>query len=231
MKAKKIFFQSNQATFTQKLEIDKSYNYTHVAVTSVSIPKTYYNIPRDCTLSVTEDSTITFITIPKGNYTFHSLREKLELGLANCRFQYRVNYLVEMVSNKYAFIVSNNDDVQPVFSTSDEYLANRIGLIKDFRHSFIGNELQFSSCPNFELTDILVILSNICRNQSNFLQEIYPSQNPPGSAIKCQSTNHSVVSKQLATNPEDLYTFSLCDFEGKEIDLNGSYWSFFLTFY
>lgn len=204
-------------------------DFTHVCVSSVSIPKTYYVLPNDCTLIVDENGENVSISMSKGNYNAINLKTAIEALLnSECKYTYTMSYNERKV--KYVWTVTNNDS-QPALYIDDEYLSNILGLPEGTPHVFESNTLESVDVINFQSYDSILIKSNITKNTETILQEIYTTGTPYNTSIVWICPNIELYGKPLSTNSSNTFEFRLLDGNGRLIDLNGSKWSMVLCFY
>ena len=218
-----------ESNITLPINIDRSKGYTHVAITSCSIPKTYYVINYDTTLQVEEKGIVKNITILKGNYTVSNFASLFPSYTASAGtiFSYTVNYpdSKSVDESKYTFNVSGNAGIQPSFRTYDKYLAQVMGIEVGVWNTFSANKLVSPNALNFQSYDELLIKSDLVSNKLNLLQEIYSTANPYNSSIAWSNPSIELNAKHLTPQIKNVYNFSLTDMDGNLIDLNGSEWS------
>lgn len=216
------------------LELDKG--FTHVAVSSCCIPKTYYVLPNRAVLTINQGGSYIFVTFPAGNYSvasFPALFSSLvntAPGVApfvySCTFP---NSGTSVQTSKFTFSVTNNAGVQPVFTINDFYLGRVMGFQDSQNHVFVGDSLISTNVVNFQSYDELLIQSDMVTNKSNLLQEIYSSANQYNSSIIWSNNSLPLNAKILNPTSSNVYTFSLVDEYQNLINLNGSEWSFIIT--
>ena len=61
--------KSTSSSFKSALDIPMDKGYTHVAVLSACVPKTYYVLPNDASLTVVQNGNYVYVTIPAGVYS------------------------------------------------------------------------------------------------------------------------------------------------------------------
>jgi hypothetical protein len=229
----KYVIKSNQTIFHKALDIDQQKNYTHIAVESISIPKTFYTIPTDATLIVNEDGKETIINILKGNYSVRSLQIILNIEFQNCDYTYVMshpNASIEVDTAKFTFTVSNNSS-QPIFSTSSKFLAQALGFVQNVEYQFESNILVSVNVVNFQSYAELVLKSNIVENKSQILQAVYTSTTPYNSEISWNCTDLETYAVPIKNNKSNVYSFSLLTEDDDVIDLNGSSFSFVIQIF
>ena len=232
--------KSSDSNFQIQLNIDKDRHYTHAAVSSCCIPKTYYVLPRDAVLTVNHPGGAgdVLITYPKGNSSVLSF-PLIFTSLVNSApgispFIYSVSFPSSATgtqTGKFTFSVQNNAGVQPTFRTNDYYLARIMGLTVSTTYAFSENSLTSPNVVNFQSYDELLILSDRVKNNANLLQEIYASGGMYNSSILWSNASLPLNAKLLKPNNTNLFKFTLVDGFDTEVDLNGSEWSFVLKLF
>ena len=227
--------RSSSNPVTICLNIDFSRKYDHVAVSSASIPKTFYVLQENCTLTVNENGVIRNVTFMAGNYNVRSFSSIFVTNLsAVCSYTYTCSYpnpSTDVDTGKFTFTVSGNGGVQPTFSTLDIYLANVLGFAQAVVYPFVGNVLMSTNVINFQSFDELKIISDIVTNKSNLLQEIYINDIPYSSSLCWQNPSLEVNGKPINPLGNNTYTFTLQDSDGGLVALNGNSWSFWLCIF
>lgn len=66
--------RSTESHVIQSIDVDRRQRFSHICVLSASIPKTFYALPEDATISVDEDGSISVVTVSTGSYETNSLR-------------------------------------------------------------------------------------------------------------------------------------------------------------
>lgn len=226
--AQYFVIRGNTPTLVKALDLDPNKAYTHIAITSCSIPKTFYVLNRDATLIVNEGGSLRTVVVPKGNYNVQNFKT-LMAGYINAvsTFVYAISYppINSVDDSKYTYSVSGNGGVQPTFFTNDKYLAQVMGIRVGVVESFVANILQSYYVLNFTSFDEILITSNMVENKLSLLQEIYTTANPYNSSIAWLNPSIELNAKRLNTNRTNSYVFNLLDMDGNGIELNGSEWS------
>jgi len=231
------YFQirSNQPSINLALDFHDSDQFSHCCVTSASIPKTYYVLPDDCTLIVTENGADTTIPLEEGNYNARSLGSILQTKMnLLCLWDYAISDSTSFnaVSTlKYQFSVSGNGGLQPSIRTSDSDLASCLGIVPDTTHTFVADKFKSPNVINFQSHSNLMICSDIVRNKEQLLQEIYTNGDAYGAYILYQCPDMFINSKRLSVKRSNVYNFSLQSSDRQPVDLNGSYWTMVLCLY
>lgn len=223
---------SNQPSFTYELQIDPTVGFDHIAVSSASIPKTYYVLPNDCKLQITEGKNAFNVSFLKGNYSLTSFKSIFVQNIlaSGVGFTYSISYPsgTQLDTGKFTFTVSNNGGVQPSFNVADTYLAKVMGFQPNISYSFVGNVLTSQNCVNFQSYDQILIKSDCVKNRESLLQEIYTAGNPYNTSVVWQNSDLLINAKILNPVSSNIYKFSLLDSNDGLINLNGSEWSFVL---
>jgi hypothetical protein len=230
---------STESSFTQTLPIDLEKKFTHVVVSSISIPKTYYILPNDCDLNIEINSVNYVVTFEKGNYNVNSFKfiflNKIN-NLVGIPCQFNMSFPVtatQVQTSKYTFSIIWTGPVlsQPIFSTSDFYLSRVMGLKQNVSYSFVGNVFTTPNIVNFQSYDELLINSDIVANKRKLLQEIFASGNVYNSSIIWQNASLPLTAKRLQPNVSNTYSFSLTTEAYDPVDLNGVEWSFVIMLF
>ena len=158
---------STSPSFQTSFDYDRSQGYTHVVVTSACIPKTYYVLPNDATVTVNQNGQYSFVTMPAGNYNVLSFPGLFATVINNTLgispFVYSVSFandLTKLQTSKFTYSVTGNNGVQPVFTVNDPYLARVMGFNQGEAYVFAGNSLVSANVINFQSYDELLIKSN-----------------------------------------------------------------------
>ena len=219
--------KSSSSKFTANLNIDKNVGYTHIAVCSCSIPKTYWCLPVNATLVVTEGIYTTNITFQAGNFSSKTFLLYLATVMKGTQWAYNFVSSSNTIpdTTKYTYAVTGNGDIQPSFLTSSTYLARMMGINVNTVTSFVGNSLTSPNSINFQSYDEILVKSDMVRNRMNLLQEVYSNGDLYNSSILWQNQDIYSTAKLLNTNVTNLYNFSLQDVDNNLIGLNGNQWS------
>lgn len=217
---------STESKLQVQLDIDPQKHYSHVCVSSIEIPKTYYALPEDANITILENGVETTITVEKGNYNIRSLANELKNNLnTNCTYTYDITFsdvFIEKDTSKYTFTVSDNID-QPTLTITDYYLKRLLGLTETSQ--FAANQLISTNVLNFQSHNALYLKSNIVSNRSKLIQEIYTAGNPYNTSVLWMCPDLELYAKNINRVPTDIYEFNLLDRDGDIVDLNGSEWS------
>lgn len=205
--------------------------YTHIAVSSLSIPKTFYTLPFDSTLIISENGGPDVVkTFYKGNYTSQSflsiLNTKLSTGLS---YTYILSYPdidVTPDTGKYTLTVSGNSGNNVTLTINDEYLATMLGLVYNTVYTF-SSTLESTNVISFQVYDKVIIKSDIVANSSGLLEDVVSSANPYFSSIVYKSpdplSNAKLIRRSNFSNNN--FSFSIMNALNRPIELNGGSWS------
>lgn len=227
--------RTSQSSFTTSLQIDASKKFTHIAVSSLSIPKTYYVLPNNCSLIINEGKNSYSFNFVAGNYSANSFMSIFNNNNnSGCAYTYTCTYPNKnsaVDTGLFTYTVTNNSGVQPSFYTSDIYLGNIMGFVQGTTYNFVGNNLVSATVLNFQSYDEIIITSNIVSNRMNLLQEVYANDSIYNSSINWINTNLPLNAKLLSGLCGNTFTFNLLDSEGGLIGLNGNEWSMVIVIF
>jgi hypothetical protein len=234
-KTDRVIIRTQSTNFSGDLKLD-SKDYTHILLKAVSIPKTFFGLPTDSTITFSEDGVDKVLTFSKGNYNYRNFRSILQSKLNDSGWNYTVslpNTSTGPDTLRYTIAVSGNSGVQPTFTTESTFLARMIGVLVDTTNTFESDSFESPFIWNFQSYDELVLKSNLVNTQDNIIAEIYSSDSPDnGSIIKGSSDLLiDMVKIDKSALNSGVATFTLNNIDGETVDLNGGYWSFILVFY
>jgi len=232
---------SDSSFLSKPILIGAGNNYNAVVVSQISIPKSWYNIPLKFNhLYLVENVTTTTISIPVGNYNRNNLATVLSSLLtasSTIGKTYTLTYSnasIEADTGKYTFSYSpfNLGDLISI-QVDDKSMFQQLGFNMSSTNNFndVTGSLVSSNVVNFQIINSIFITSDMCVEEGT-LQELHNialSQN--NSYIFFQQYNMDLTSKQLLTNKNNSWTFSLIDEFDREIDLNGVPWEMSLILY
>ena len=222
--------------FTYKIPIKPDNEFTHCAVISVSIPKSYYLIPEgENTFIVREDDPEDdqIVTIPPGNYNITSF-----IYVLNNLFQHGDGHLshysvsfpdskTEAQTGKMTF-THNNAQHNSSFIFENNHLPEVMGFARGSTNEFIlgqnNSTLTSTNVCNFQRESTIFLHSDIGSNggQNDILLELFASGNADLSNINFENNgNLEEHSKLLTNNLTNNVRFSLSDEYGGGINLNG----------
>ena len=121
--------------------------------------------------------------------------------------------------------------MQPSFTFTTN-LYEQFGFNSNTTVVFLANSLSSSNVLKFIPEDSLYIHSDICADGTdNILQEIYYNNGQPFANCTYQCYDVECNSRALRTNNSNVYWFSLCDENGRDIFLNGLTYVFTILLY
>jgi len=228
-----IYINSNNkitgshSNFFINLTIPQEKNFTHVALLSANIPKSYYSVVTDNnTFQLREGANLFTVTITIANYNWKSFKTELtsKLNLAGA-FTYSITFPSSTVpdTSKYTFSVTGNVGVQPQFIFSSNNISTLMGFNASTTYIFSADSLISANVINLQKEDTIYIHSNICQNQTNnnILEAIYGNSSEYFSNITYYNNNVAGTSKKITSNNSSVYSFFLSDENNNEINLNG----------
>jgi hypothetical protein len=228
-------------SFDYIIDLDDTGNsYDQVAVTSVTIPKSYYNLSFDSILELSEDGFSVDIPFERGDYNLTSLKL---IVVQKLNFYSPGNYtytmtspdpLTEVDSRKFTYTCS-----APVTSTitlnasENTRLHHFLGFIEGVPNTFVNaGILKLTSVRtyNFEHTKYIVIKSNISHNAGNLDSDTeilvrVPITNPNQKIIHYRLISLEDEIKTLYDPNKNIFHFALYDDENRLLDLNGDEWA------
>lgn len=214
--------------FTINIPFTNEDNFDRVAVLQATIPKSFYLVQSgQNTFTLTEGVSSVTITIPIGNYSRRSLQDTVQ-DLLNTASPFGLVYTVtwpavnEANTGKFTF-TCNNGGIQPIFTFSDNNIAQYLGFNPSSSYQFSAYSLTSANVINLQNNNIIYLHSDICTNgNDDVLQEIYTAAGDPTySNIHYENYDFEAYSKQLVSKSKTLYEFYLTDKNQIEVDLNG----------
>lgn len=227
--------------FDISIPLKKNNSFTHVAVLSASIPKSYYLIGEgENTFIICENEVDYTITLPVGNYSITSLIYVLNNLFTGNTSHYSVSFpdgKTEAQTGKLTFS-HNNTHHDSAFIFENNHLAEVLGFARGSSNDFIvdGNTstLVSTNVCNFQKESTIFLHSSCASNggQDDILLELFASGNPDLSNINFESSgNLEEHSKILKDSQSNNYSFYLTDEYGSGIFLNGINMLITLCFY
>jgi hypothetical protein len=182
--------------------------FKNVSVISLSVPKTYYNIPAPASLTTNGITN----NIPAGIYSANSL-----MTYINTVFSTAIKFSASTL--KYTFPTNT--------STTNEYLSWLLGI--DVNTITIGESLR---AVNYQPFAQLLLLSNEVDTNDRIFLSFNADQIAYASVINYRPMSDKLLDGMplISQNTE---TFSICltDSQKNMIDLNGNTYSIVLKFY
>ena len=229
------------SNFDISVNLQKNNSFTHIAVLSASIPKSYYLIGQgENTFIIRENDVDYTITVPVGNYTVTSLIYVLNNLFTGDTSHYSVSFpdgKTSAQTGKLTFSHNNaHHDSALVFESN--HLPEVLGFARGSTNNFIisGNTSTLVSMhiANFQRESTLFLRSSCASNggEDDILLELFASGNPDLSNINFESSgNLEEHSKILKDSQSNNYSFYLTDEFGQGINLNGINMLITLCFY
>ena len=218
--------------FIYQLSIPEGGQFDSVCVLSVSIPLSFYLIRSPYnTMTLQEGLTSVLITVPEGNYTARSFMTDFTLLLNDASPNgWIYSIVLDPKLAKYTYVVTGNNGVQPQFTLSN-HLGDQTGFDLYSVNSFEDDSLTSSNVLNFVSTNCLYLHSNMIADKTSILQEVFSNNTVPFSFITWNCPDVDLYSKQLMSNKDHSFSFSLADEHGSVINLNGQNIQFTLLLY
>ena len=230
--------------FTYTIPIKPDNEFTHCAVISVSIPKSYYLIPDgENTFIVRENDdpqNDEIVTIPPGNYNITSFIYVLNNLFTGSLSHYSVSFpdsKTEAQTGKMTFS-HNNAHHSSSFIFQNNHLPEVMGFARGSTNNFTlhnnTSTLVSTNVCNFQRESTIFLHSDIGSNggQDDILLELFASGNADLSNINFENNgNLEEHSKLLTNNLTNNVRFSLSDEFRSGIELNGINMLITLCFY
>jgi hypothetical protein len=212
----------SSSNFNYIMDLPDGGNFDSCVVLSMSIPLSYYLIRSPYnTFILQEISTNITITVPEGNYDAKSFMTILTTLLnTSSTHLWTYSMTLDVTKAHYTYNVIGNGVNQPQFILSN-HLANQTGFNTQSTNSFVSGSLVSTNVLNFVSTNSLFLHSNLIDDTTSVLQEVYSNNTIPYSFIVYNCVNTELYTKRLKTNSAGVFTFSLTDEHGVEINLNG----------
>ena len=222
--------EGTDSKFSYSIPIPKDTDakFTHVAILNAVIPKSYYLVRAGRnTFHIIENGVTSTVTIPAGNYSRRSFQAVLQaqLNLSSSQgWTYAITYpntSTEADTGKYTYNVTNNGGLQPsfVFTTN---VFEQLGFNQNTTYNFAGDTLTSANVIKMQQEDALFIHSDIASNGvDSVLQELYSASTVTFGNVIYNNPDPISNSKQLTTQNNNVYHFSLTDESSELIELNG----------
>jgi hypothetical protein len=228
-------------SFDYIIDLDDTGNsYDQVAVTSVTIPKSYYNLSFDSILVLSEDGLSVDIPFERGDYNLTSLKlivvQKLNF-YSRKGFTYTMTSpdpLTEVDSRKFTFTCSGPvTSIVTLNASENTRLHHFLGFIEGVPNTFVNDgvlKLTSVRTYNFEHTKYIVIKSNISHNAGNLDSDTeilvrVPIVNPNQRIIHYRLISLEDEIKTLYDPNKNIFHFALYDDENRPLNLNGDEWA------
>lgn len=212
--------------------------FTHCAVVSANIPKSFYMLEGSDYFLVDERAevggTLRQITFDAGNYSRRSfqiiLATKLNTG-APAGLTYDVKYgnINDNITNgvdtgKYYYTVSGAT-ADPSFMIASQYnLHELMGFVNNTQNDFASGVLVSTNILNFQNSETLFIRTDMINEAEDILCEIYYNGQPYLSNILYYNEQPTNNMKRLQYNDllsNNVYRFYVSNDNGRIVNLNG----------
>lgn len=233
--------EGTDSHFSYTLPIPQDSKWTHVVVTELVIPKSYYLIEEGRNYFYLIEGTDEFkITIPEGNYSYTSFRSVV-IDLLNAQSDHIYDITVpsfnEADTAKYTFDVKGDLPEQVGFRFPEQSnLFEQFGFPEASTVYFtpVSSKhytLTSANVVKFSIEDALYIRSDICENEhDNVLQQVYVNTGDFASIV-WHCPDLLLHAKKLIPRYSNRFEFSLTDEDGWVISLNGLNMNFTLMFF
>jgi len=241
---KKIFIvdssqrlEGTNENFSFVFRLDNGLNFDKIALQDMIIPRTMYLVrPNLNTFTLTENGVSSTVTVPVGNYSYISFKNSVPALISAASpngLTYTMTFSVPTTgaqTGKFTFGQSNGA-IQSSF-TFGLGIAEQMGFDKNSTVQFSGPTLVSVNVVNFAPINVVYLKSSAVRgsNYNQILQEIYLT-GPPFSDVYWQNPDIDSSSRDLQTNDQNSYNFSLQDEDFQPIDLNGANFVFTIILY
>jgi len=207
----------NDSNFKIEIKIDDVFD--KVAITTLSIPKSWYLIKPSDSFILHEGLNQFTITLPEGNPTRRALCSMLEIALnAAGAFTYSVTYSNIVTSSdngKITFSVSDNDS-QPSLEIGNS-LFEVLGFNKNSINTFITNTLISTNVIKLTSEDTILIKSDLIEDTG--LMYSITSFTEPFFSVIAQTL--PVVYRPCRTRNSNIYHFWITNEDDEPLDTNG----------
>lgn len=219
-----------------KIELAE-YDYTHVVLLDLTIPKSFYSVSSsNNSFTVEENSIQRVITLDVGNYSRKSLRNVL-VNLLNVDPSYVYNITFANSSSqgddgKYNFSCVTTDP-QPKF-IFENGLSDVMGFEKNTTYDFVAGTLKSVNVIDLRYKKQLFLLSSICHNPTGRGDNILNNISSTFTDYEYLTWVNRIpmeYSKVFSKDSTNLFTFRIVDENGVTIDLNGLSWNCSIMLY
>lgn len=232
--------------FSIVLPLRPNNKFDSVALVSVGIPKSYYNVDTGLDqFTLTENTTdIAVITLPHGNYNLTNFQRIMELALTNASKTFDATnywrYALTFDDSTYKWTYTITDNAtRPFVDASFTFVGHEthevLGFEEDTPNPFVAKVLTSTYANNFERTKYITVKSDIARNSGNIGTDSSIISYVPVTTVSFdQIIRHDLVelgdaAKELANNNSSTFSFSIHDDHNRLLELNGRSW--FLTLF
>jgi hypothetical protein len=223
------------SNFTYKLQIPKTFQYTHACVLQAIIPKSYYLVAAGYnTFILSENSVETIVTVTPGNYnvvSWQTIISALLTASSSQGWTYSItfpNSQTQVDTGMFTHTVTGNASQPSIIFPAASNLYEQFGFNANSINTFANGTLTSANVVKFQQEDTIYIHTdlisvNTMDDKTDVLQEILASSTPtysniiytlPGSVEGC--------SRKLSTSAgNNVYRFSLTDENNNVLNLNG----------
>ena len=229
---------TNDFNINLDLPTDLISKFTHISITDISIPKSFYQIEQGRNnFTLYEDDVLININLPEGNYTKQQLYTylKFEMTLQSLNaVEYNVLDVQSSFDTGKLKITANKPLVNKKLLFSKNDLYQFMGFNYDKEYFFI-DQIISDNVINLNSEDVLLLHSNICSSNNN---DNIGGSNVVCSIYSCGHVNYSYIIKSydLIYNMKpfiknSLYNFYLTNENNDVINLNGVDFNFVLNIF
>lgn len=228
--------------FNYRLDLnDTGHSYDQVALTSVTIPKSYYNLSYDSLLVLTENGVDINIPFARGDYNIQNLMHLTIQYLNNASlggYTYTMTLpdpTIEIDTRKFTFTTNAPVGIPITLTASaDTRLHHFLGFVEGNVNTFVdvAGTLTLESPRIYDLehTKFIIIKSDIGHNTGNLDSDTevlarIPITNPSHKIIHYRLISLEDEIKTLYDPDKNVFSFGLYDDEDRLLNLNGADWS------
>lgn len=225
--------------FTYNIQFPDGWDFTHVVVLNVLIPKSYYLIqlgPAENIFYLDENGTTVTVSVPIGSYLLTAFKTTIGALLTAASpngLTYVLSYpaLSGADTGKWTY-TQNNGAIQSTIIVN-EHLFEPLGFSSGSTNLFTGTTLISTCVIKLQSEDRLLIHSNIANNpgQDDVLISINSTTSINYSSIAWDNPAPEYYSHLLSSKHNNTYSFSLTDENQELIQLNGLNLNMTLLFY
>lgn len=216
-------------------------DYDHFCITSISIPKSFYQIDIPANYFYLIEEGIEYkIEIIRGNYSFNSLKVELqslmnEITTSPYTYVLTIPNYTEPQTGVILFTVAGNSGVQPSFRFDDNGFASILGFVNNTTYTFVDDKLSSTNVVFLQKNESLLLVGDMISseytgtNNYQVLQHIFDTS-VDFSFISWVCPDVLGFSKPL-NHHSGVYHFQLCNTDGDNINLNGVNMAFSILFF
>lgn len=191
-----------------------------VMVKSITIPKVYLNLEANQTLVLSENGTLTNITLPAGNYDIYNFAENLQTYLNDNTTNASV-YIVSAstITGKLTFTCSSGTSTLTTSGTSGVELLMGLDISSTYAFPFVSSYIcVFNHHENISLhTDLI--------DGGNDVLCVIPVANTAGfDYIHYNYRDENVDSRRVAKSRSNVFNFKLLDSNNNFLELGYLEW-------